>query len=939
MKHRIRLAGLLLVAFLAPRVATAALPPHPRLILNPERIAQLRQWTHSTDAPRTWSERERVMHLAYRSIVAAADQLITEPPTGRRWGEINCSNAGQQGGAFQGLTILAMAHLLRTGEPDYDRTAKYRAYTLNLWETWRQLGYPMWGPPCFCDLNTGELLAGWALAFDWLYAEMDSTQVRHSVEALSTLVEKMDQGGCLDDVTWRLDNNHDGIAYAGRGLAALAQEGHLSGAQERGRAQRLSVAADIVSRYLEYAYPGGSGYEGLLYSNYGMNIALPFALAAQRLAAYLPPKEQVQVPLGAGVQQAGTWLVYEQLPQDRYGGTPLNDTNVPPYDLNPYFCRAWPWLLAFADVRAPSAIRHLFFTTYTPAEIDRNIAVPFDPNAAGRDLRGVLFSHLGPLNYTGLCNAVAILLGWPDPDVPPAAFLDPSAMPPSRAFPERGLVIFRTGLHQLDAAGELASDPRATLITFECRAPATFRPNGRHAGHAQFDQNQFTVFSRGEPLFWDTGYEGWPPQNGTHNTETMQPEHGDWTGFRLDAPTEGRLLRWHFGQGEAPSMAAGDDSAAWNFTLTEEPPLVDRSRRHFFILPRGKDQAPYILFHDDLDYAGETRARARWFWHSGNNLGQPDFSWDVAARTASIVRGRAVAAVQILSPDTLESMRSDSLGTDDWKHRVLTVQTGLRQNADLVVLASFTDDAPSRMAARRLPTDSPDILAFEIVEADRTDLAVFRRGDRTGSWTVTVGGRTLSGDADQTLLRFTGAGRAWADISAGMMIRGSRLWFEDQPVAELRADEGRGDLVFSAEQVEVTAPQTQDPRYLIGPLIPASALVNGQPQPVRLWDVPIPAWLPAGRLSAQLGPASPNPAGREAKIPFYLRSPGQVRLAIYDAQGRLVRELQNAPLPAGLHSTGWDMTSDSGRRVSAGLYFYTFQALGHSDRGKLVVVR
>lgn len=942
MKHCILFTLLLLGAFALPRTAASSAassaPPHPRLILSPDRIAQLRLWTHPTGPPQTWTERERVMHLAYRSIVMAADDLISLPPTGAWWGDTDTVSTGQQGGAFQGLTILTMAHLLRTGEPTYDRSRKYLAYTLNLLETWRQSGYPMWGKPRFCDLNTGELLAGWALAFDWLYPEMDSTQARHNLRALSTLLAEMDRGGCLDAIAWRLDNNRVGVTYGGRGLAALAQEGHLSGAREVEREDRLAAAVEMVSNYLDYAFPGGAAYEGVLYANYGMNTSLPFALATKRLSANLRPEQQVRVLSGRGVQQVGTWLVYEQLPQDRYGGTPLNDTDVPPRDLNAPYWRAWPWLSAFADERAPSAIRHLFFTTYTPAEIEEAVLLPFDPDAAPANRRSVLFSQLNSIYHPRLFNAVAILLGWPDPDVSPAAFLDPSAMPTSRAFPERGLIIFRTSLHQLNAAGELASNPEATLITFECRSPATFTRSGSHTGHSQFDQNQFTVFSRGEPFFWDSGYEGWPPRNGTHNTEMIQPEHGDWTGFRLNAPTEGTLLRSYFGLGNAPSMAAGENTDAWNYTEQGKPVLVDRSRRHFFVLPRGKDEAPYILFHDDLDYAGESMARARWFWHSANRREQPDFSWDTSAGTASITRGQAMATVRVISPDSLECMSADSGGTGDWRHRILTVQTGRRANADLVVLATFTDNAPAQVQARRLFANDPDILAFTIVEGDRTDLAVFRRGDASGTWTISVGGRSLSGDADQTILRLIGTDPGWGNVTAGMLIQGSQVWFDGQLVAGLQTDEGRGDLVFSVEQVEVKAPQTRDPRYMVGPIIPATAVINDTPQPVRRWEVGVPVWLRAGSREIQLGPAAPNPAVRETRIPFFLRSGSRVRIAIHDAQGRLVRELQNKNLPAGLHYADWDLTSGAGRRMSAGFYFYTVEALGESRQGRIVVV-
>ena len=145
----------------------------------------------------------------------------------------------------------------------------------------------MWGRQRFGTLNTGELLGGWALAFDWLCPEMDSAHVASSVQALTDLCDGMERSGSMDPIAGRLDNNHIGVAYGGRGLAALAQEGHLSGAAEDARRARLETAADLVSSFLDLAYPGGAGYEGAMYAIYGMNVSLPFALATERLRGHI----------------------------------------------------------------------------------------------------------------------------------------------------------------------------------------------------------------------------------------------------------------------------------------------------------------------------------------------------------------------------------------------------------------------------------------------------------------------------------------------------------------------------------------------------------------------------------------------------------------------------------------------------------------------------
>ncbi len=139
------------------------------------------------------------------------------------------------------------------------------------------------------------------------------------------------------------------------------------------------------------------------------------------------------------------------------------------------------------------------------------------------------------------------------------------------------------------------------------------------------------------------------------------------------------------------------------------------------------------------------------------------------------------------------------------------------------------------------------------------------------------------------------------------------------------------------EQVEVRAAQTEDPPYLIGPLIPLSAVVNDEPQPVRMWDDPLPSWLSAGNRDVQIGPPSPNPSRGGTAIPFHLRSSGRVRLEIYDVHGRFVRDLYNGGLPAGLHSLWWDGKTGDGRPVPRGLYLYRLHAAGRGHGGRIIV--
>jgi flagellar hook assembly protein FlgD len=63
-----------------------------------------------------------------------------------------------------------------------------------------------------------------------------------------------------------------------------------------------------------------------------------------------------------------------------------------------------------------------------------------------------------------------------------------------------------------------------------------------------------------------------------------------------------------------------------------------------------------------------------------------------------------------------------------------------------------------------------------------------------------------------------------------------------------------------------------------------------------------------------------------------------VSLALYDARGRLVRTaFRGQSHAAGRHEWAWDLRDQAGARVSAGIYFYQFEAGTFAQTKKLVV--
>ena len=91
-------------------------------------------------------------------------------------------------------------------------------------------------------------------------------------------------------------------------------------------------------------------------------------------------------------------------------------------------------------------------------------------------------------------------------------------------------------------------------------------------------------------------------------------------------------------------------------------------------------------------------------------------------------------------------------------------------------------------------------------------------------------------------------------------------------------------------------------------------------------------------------PNYPNPFNPETWIPYHLSEPANVTLAIYSADGRLVRTLALGHQTAGVYENKsraayWDGRNAMGERVASGVYFYTLTAGDFTATGKMLIMK
>jgi hypothetical protein len=96
---------------------------------------------------------------------------------------------------------------------------------------------------------------------------------------------------------------------------------------------------------------------------------------------------------------------------------------------------------------------------------------------------------------------------------------------------------------------------------------------------------------------------------------------------------------------------------------------------------------------------------------------------------------------------------------------------------------------------------------------------------------------------------------------------------------------------------------------------------------------------PAVPASASLAPAWPNPSSGHTSIEFELPRAGRVALRVFDAGGRMVRDLVRENRGEGHHRIDWDGTGADGRPLENGAYFLQLVGPGGVSTQDLILLR
>jgi hypothetical protein len=469
-------------------------------------------------------------------------------------------------------------------------------------------------------------------------------------------------------------------------------------------------------------------------------------------------------------------------------------------------------------------------------------------------------------------------------------------------------------------------------------------------GHAQEDQNQFTLAAFGQKIVVDHGAGMTAKNSEAHNIVRVNQAGQHNAGSSIG--TDGTLTNWivtgfaDYVCGDAtlayttysPYNAAGTPYpwSDWSWGYDGGNPVQHALRR--LVVVHGGTLPTYVLVQDDIQ-KDDAVNRYDWCVHFPDaatvDTANPNAPIGVAVGSARMdvhalfPLRNALAGVSV-TPFDNQSEDPDS------KLLKLTSFAVNPKFAVLMIPRRDTDPAPA-VYSSSFPYGSVSV----VVGPGTTRDVILARSNYTGPITPTPVGAgpdapgcgPLSIDAQLAVVRLVnGLVTRYLAVDAAFVACSSGDIFT--------IGDGTATVVFDGSRVYIDRADA-DFRILADGV--TEVVCRGQKIPTILvgrYLIPDPATdVAAPAVPALLLRAYPNPFHPSVRVSFVLPSRAHVQADVYDAAGRFVVTLATEAFSSGEHALEWNGRDQAGRALPSGVYFLRVSALASVETVKLVLLR
>jgi hypothetical protein len=667
------------------------------------------------------------------------------------------------------------------------------------------------------------------------------------------------------------------------GIAALCLEDEIP----RDRFDAALAAADsfVTAWHEGLLDPDGSYHEGAMYAGWSTRNLAYYFWARKRLHDRFDYSSLDKI---RGIER---WIAYSLLPM---GGAAVNNVNDAAY-LNYPLSRHHTYL-DWAQTAWDSGLSSWLWERIVGPEYGHESGILADKTAT-------------------------VLWHRPNPTTNPAALL-----PRRHLWKQHGLYYFRTGWPVEDASDD---------VVF------SFYSGKFRGGHAQEDQNNFTLYGYGLVIAADNGFGRTATETEAHNLILIdgRGEHNAGGSVGTDGDIRERLLTGFadyllgdatsayttYSEYNRPGYPFADDD--WSFGYDGGNP-VEFARRRVVVVhdPAGR---PYVVLDDEIRKDSALHQYS-WRLHTA-----AENAVDASANPIRISGGHGTADLLVLDPP-LDSLALSLAPFDNRNEDPNTTVISLARESVAFQLCSLLLPHPSSESAPEITTSvylwgAAALLAWpDGIE----DIVIANRGGGLIDCPVATrwkNGVTVTTDARLAVARF-GKG----EISRYLANDAGKFSCGETQLASI--EDGRANFAASGDTVFIDRRGAVFRFYA-----PRGGVILCEDDPVpALYDggflVPDRSGSPAPEGALGLR-SFPNPFNAAAAVVVSLREADRVRVRVYDVAGRFVTTLWDGTLPGGSSVLGWKGTEDDGNPAAAGVYFVKAETAAGSAAIKAVLLR